>query len=282
MRAVSPLERLQSLAAVAASSDDAAAAPSTAVISSWAQHHHHQQASAAARATPPLPVLGVGGAAEIRVLEVDAFASVQDLIHAAIAGKGGAASLKDVYELCRRSGRIAYKRAGGSRLITSGLHWKSQIRHALYTGDRFQRVPASNDLWQLTPRHASAAAQIVRVLVRAQTSAVSGGAAGASAPRAGGVRAAPPSLALAATSSPSDPASATRSISGAKRSRPVRRHTPCAGGQGAGVATEEESGVSGSAVCSMPPAAAQSPCPATPPQYPGGAGEGPGAAAATG
>ena len=44
-----------------------------------------------------------------------------------------------IYEVCASNGRIAYKRAGGSRLITANDHWKSQIRHALYTGDRFQR-----------------------------------------------------------------------------------------------------------------------------------------------
>ena len=44
-----------------------------------------------------------------------------------------------IYAVCQTSGRIAYKRAGGSRLITANDHWKSQIRHALYTGDRFQR-----------------------------------------------------------------------------------------------------------------------------------------------
>jgi hypothetical protein len=41
--------------------------------------------------------------------------------------------------VCQTNGRIAYKRAGGSRLITANDHWKSQIRHALYTGGRFQR-----------------------------------------------------------------------------------------------------------------------------------------------
>lgn len=43
-------------------------------------------AHAAAAAPPP----------EIRVLEVDAYASVQDLIHAAILSNKGAASLKEV------------------------------------------------------------------------------------------------------------------------------------------------------------------------------------------
>lgn len=35
-------------------------------------------------------------AAEIKVVEVDAYASVADLIHAAILANGGAASLKEV------------------------------------------------------------------------------------------------------------------------------------------------------------------------------------------
>ena len=44
-----------------------------------------------------------------------------------------------IYQACEREGRIAYKRSGGSRLITHNEHWKSQIRHALYTCDRFVR-----------------------------------------------------------------------------------------------------------------------------------------------
>ena len=44
-----------------------------------------------------------------------------------------------IYQACEREGRIAYKRSGGSRLITQNDHWKSQIRHALYTCDRFIR-----------------------------------------------------------------------------------------------------------------------------------------------
>jgi hypothetical protein len=50
--------------------------------------------------------------------------------------------LHQIYGVCQSNGRIAYKRAGGSRLITSNDHWKSQMRHALYTGDRFQRCLA--------------------------------------------------------------------------------------------------------------------------------------------
>jgi hypothetical protein len=44
-----------------------------------------------------------------------------------------------IYYACEERGRIAYKRSGGSRLITHNDHWKSQIRHALYTSDRFER-----------------------------------------------------------------------------------------------------------------------------------------------
>ncbi|KAI7837834.1 hypothetical protein COHA_008322 [Chlorella ohadii] len=114
-------------------------------------------AHAAAAAPPP----------EIRVLEVDAYASVQDLIHAAILSNRGAASLKEIYAVCQSNGRIAYKRAGGSRLITHNEHWKSQIRHALYTGERFQRVPANPDMWQLVGAWATAPPQLTKVLVRA-------------------------------------------------------------------------------------------------------------------
>ena len=48
-----------------------------------------------------------------------------------------------IYEACKERGRIAYKRSGGSRLITHNEHWKSQIRHALYTSDRFIRCSAA-------------------------------------------------------------------------------------------------------------------------------------------
>lgn len=44
-----------------------------------------------------------------------------------------------IYRACEARGRIAYKRSGGSRLITHNDHWKSQIRHALYTCNRFER-----------------------------------------------------------------------------------------------------------------------------------------------
>jgi hypothetical protein len=72
-----------------------------------------------------------------------------------------------IYEICERNGRIAYRRAGGSRLITSNDHWKSQVRHALYTGGRFQRVALNSEYWQLVPAHAHTAAELIKVLVRA-------------------------------------------------------------------------------------------------------------------
>ena len=134
----------------------------------------------------------------LQVREVKAFASVHDMILAAILSYGTTASLREVllsahagrlhsdvprvsladqqgcctalqpvspldllclnptgwrlqiYQACEREGRIAYKRSGGSRLITQNDHWKSQIRHALYTCDRFIRYwPPS----QWTPFH---------------------------------------------------------------------------------------------------------------------------------
>ena len=52
--------------------------------------------------------------------------------------------MAQIYRACEHSGRIAYKRSGGSRLITHNDHWKSQIRHALYTCDRFVRCAPAN------------------------------------------------------------------------------------------------------------------------------------------
>lgn len=72
-----------------------------------------------------------------------------------------------IYDVCERHGRIAYRRADGSRLITANDHWKSQVRHALYTGGRFQRVSSNADFWQLAASYSNATAELVRVLVRA-------------------------------------------------------------------------------------------------------------------
>ncbi|KAG7668254.1 hypothetical protein KSW81_002151 [Nannochloris sp. 'desiccata'] len=101
----------------------------------------------------PLPNENLG---EIKVREIEAYASVADLIHAAI-----------IYEVCEEHGRIAYRRADGSRLITSNDHWKSQVRHALYTGGRFERLPSNGEYWQLTTASRGSAAELVKVLVRA-------------------------------------------------------------------------------------------------------------------
>jgi hypothetical protein len=69
--------------------------------------------------------------------------------------------------VCEQHGRIAYRRADGSRLITSNDHWKSQVRHALYTGGRFERVPSNGEYWQLAPAFKGTPAELVKVLVRA-------------------------------------------------------------------------------------------------------------------
>ncbi len=52
-------------------------------------------------------------------------------------------------------------------MITSNDHWKSQVRHALYTGGRFERVPSNGEYWQLTSASRGSAAELVKVLVRA-------------------------------------------------------------------------------------------------------------------
>ena len=85
------------------------------------------------------------------LIKVEAFQSVHCMIHAAIASHGTRATLRQVYEACQLRGRILYKRSGGSRLITHNEHWKSQIRHALYTSGRFCRVPDSPDLFPDIP-----------------------------------------------------------------------------------------------------------------------------------
>jgi len=95
---------------------------------------------------------------------VPAFVSVHDLIHAAIVSCGGRASLRQIYQFSEANGRIAYKRSEGSRLITSNNHWKSQIRHALYTTTgRFFRVNGG-DCWSVCPAAASTAPAMTTVL----------------------------------------------------------------------------------------------------------------------
>jgi hypothetical protein len=47
--------------------------------------------------------------------------------------------VSQVYAAARDCGRIAYKRAEGSRVLTDNDHWKAQIRHTLYTTKYFER-----------------------------------------------------------------------------------------------------------------------------------------------
>jgi len=89
-----------------------------------------------------------------QIVEVEAFSSVHDMIHAAILHYGPPATLRQIYQACQERGRIAYKRTGGSRLITHNDHWKSQIRHALYTSGRFERTAPEVDLWLIAKSHA--------------------------------------------------------------------------------------------------------------------------------
>lgn len=85
--------------------------------------------------------------------EEQAFASVHDLVHYAILSQTGrSASLRQIYTTCEQKGRIAYKHGKGSRLITANEHWKSQIRHALYTSPRFSRIQGGDD-WSVSSGH---------------------------------------------------------------------------------------------------------------------------------
>lgn len=108
-----------------------------------------------------------------KVVEVDAFASVHDMIHAAIASYGKQATLREIYRACQQRGRIAYKRSGGSRLITHNDHWKSQIRHALYTCDRFARAADAHDLWTVSALFSRQQPQTTKVLIRTDPDAAS-------------------------------------------------------------------------------------------------------------
>jgi len=65
------------------------------------------------------------------------------------------AILKEIYATCEREGRIAYKHGKGSRLLTANEHWKSQIRHALYTSPRFKRVD-DGEAWSVSNPEAKA------------------------------------------------------------------------------------------------------------------------------
>ena len=83
-----------------------------------------------------------------------AFHSVHDLVHYAILSQPNAlASLRMIYSICQRAGRIASKHGAGSRLITANEHWKSQIRHALYTSPRFKRI--GSDDWGVAAGHSA-------------------------------------------------------------------------------------------------------------------------------
>lgn len=105
-------------------------------------------------------------ASEIRALEVDAYSSVHDMIHAAIVGHGPRATLREIYRACEARGRIAYKRSGGSRLITHNEHWKSQIRHALYTCPRFVRAGLGEDFWTIAEEHLDSSPTTCKVIIR--------------------------------------------------------------------------------------------------------------------
>lgn len=130
-----------------------------------------------------------------------------------------------------------------------------QIRHALYTCERFQRVPGSADLWQLTPAQAASAAQIQRVLVRAEevAASVTVSAAPSTAAAAGWPTGGAPVAAAAVPSTRVSPPAGARG--GAKRGRMGRWLSPGA----------EEEGSAVSAASPRQPAAARSPCLATPP-----------------
>lgn len=101
--------------------------------------------------------------------EVYAYSSVQDLIHAAIEKNDGRATLRQIYSFCEKEGRIAYRRSTGSRLITSNDHWKSQVRHTLYTTGRFERCKDETEFWVVAGsyQHATPLKQSVTIVVDA-------------------------------------------------------------------------------------------------------------------
>lgn len=62
--------------------------------------------------------------------------------------------------MCKADGRIVCKRTGDVRLITDNTHWKSQVRHTLYTGnDKFRRCEDDPDYWETVPAHGEAREQ---------------------------------------------------------------------------------------------------------------------------
>eukprot|EP00884_Botryococcus_braunii_P001913 jgi/Botrbrau1/11722/Bobra.0195s0049.1 len=86
----------------------------------------------------------------LKVQKMEAFSSVSDLILHSIISNNGKANLKQMYSTVRECGRIAYKRADGSRLLTDNDHWKAQIRHTLYTGRKFERVKDEDGYWRVS------------------------------------------------------------------------------------------------------------------------------------
>lgn len=110
---------------------------------------------------------GAPPAAAVKVAsrEVEAFCSVHDLIQAAIAHYGSRATLREIYRFCEMRGVIAYKRTQGWRYITDKQHWKSQIRHALYTSGRFSRCTDDPDYWSVASPYAHAEPQTTGLLV---------------------------------------------------------------------------------------------------------------------
>lgn len=85
----------------------------------------------------------------------DVYASVQDMIHATIVYHGHRANLKEVYAACKTMGRIVCRKTGGWRWIGDNEHWKSQVRHTLYTSDRFARTENNPDYWEVTADYVS-------------------------------------------------------------------------------------------------------------------------------
>ncbi len=51
-----------------------------------------------------------------------------------------------VYAACSTIGRIVCRKTGGCRWITDNEHWKSQVRHTLYTSGRYCRQAQQDKL----------------------------------------------------------------------------------------------------------------------------------------
>jgi len=113
------------------------------------------------------------------LVQVEAFASIHDMIHAAILQHGTHASLQQIYQACQERGRIAYKRASGSRLITHNNNWKNQIRHALYTSSKFARTSnQDNGSWKVADGQLSPRPSVVMVPIPADEVGASGSVVG--------------------------------------------------------------------------------------------------------